>query len=144
MNGWICSFSQVVKVFKINVRDFSDLGLQVLQGGNEFFVSSITMQTLWWRCLLTSMFSVCYIGKRQRKKNCGHIKNGKCSKCMLLKGWCWWCMLLRSNFVEAHFYIVEREVCFGQNLFQGELFCLCCVFVVFCSRDAIWKGNGSN
>jgi hypothetical protein len=49
MNGFsvgLCSFSQVVKVFKINVRDFSILGLQVLQGGNEFFVSSITMQTL--------------------------------------------------------------------------------------------------
>jgi hypothetical protein len=46
-------------------------------------------------------------------------------------------MLLKSNFVEACFHIVEGEVCFSQNLFHGELFCLCFVFVVFCSRDGV-------
>lgn len=58
--------------------------------------------------------------------------------------WCWWCMLLRSNFVGACFHIVEGEVCFGQILFQGELFCLCCVFVVFWTWDVVWKRDGSN
>jgi hypothetical protein len=91
------------------------------------------MQTLWRQCLLTSMFLMCYIGERQRKRNCGHIINEKCSKCILLKGWCWWCMLLRSNFVEPCFHIVEREVCFASKFVSWWviLFVLCICGLLF-------------
>jgi hypothetical protein len=91
------------------------------------------MQTLWWQCLLTFMFWMCYIGERQRKRNCGRVINGKCSKCMLLKDWCWWCMLLRSHFVEACFHIVEGEVCFASKFVSWWviLFVLCICGLLF-------------